>query len=161
MFLFNAILIASVLGFLLHWWLDKRKRTPAKVYELALLYQLVFNIGFLGFFSFIGLTFLPGVTASYLGWPTCPFQQELGNVNLAFGVLGILCIWIRGYFWVATIIGAAIWLFADGIGHLVDAVAFGNQAPGNQGILLYSDLLLPIILVGLLLAHDKALRSKR
>lgn len=152
MFIFVGIYLLSFIGFFIHY-LIKKPMSRERVIELLLLYQLVFNIGFLGFLSFIGLTFLPEVAANHLGWSPCHFQQELANVNLGYGVLGIMCIWFRENFWTATIIGASIWLFGDGIHHFFDAFYNHNLAPGNLGILFYTDLIIPVVLVSLLILY--------
>lgn len=149
MFIFLGIYLLSFIGFFVHY-LVKKPMKKERIIELMLLYQLVFNIGFLGILSFIGLTFLPDVAADYVGWSQCLFQQELANVNLGYGILGFLCIWLRGNFWTATIIGASIWLFGDGIHHFYDAFFNHNFAPGTLGILFYTDLLIPLVLVTLL-----------
>src|SRR5262249_26785243 len=147
--------------FFLHLFLSTIPKTPLRVVELLLLYQLFFNIGILGLLSFFGLTFMPEHVANHLQWPACPFQQELGNANLAFATLGILSIWIRGHFWTATVIGTAIWLFADGVHHLLDAVIYHNFSEGNTGLLLYSDLLIPILSVILLCLYLNLSKKKK
>ena len=38
--------------------------------------------------------------------------------DLTVGVLGVLCIWLRGNFWLATAIANAVWLLGDAIGHI-------------------------------------------
>lgn len=151
MALFLSMYLFSVLGFLIHlFFFEKTARTSARIIELLLLYQLVFNVGMTSLLAFVGLTFMPDYIAAYMNWPACPFQQELGNVNLAFGVLGILCIWLRGYFWTATILGFSIWIFADGIHHIADIVWNHNYSEGSLGISLYTDLIIPIVLMILL-----------
>ncbi len=150
MFIFFIIFAFSFLGFIIHFNLRDYPRTPFRIIKLLLLYQLVFNVGILGFLAFFGLTFMAHTVASYNGWPASPFQQEMANVNLAFGIVGILCIWFRGHFWTATVIAVSIWLFGDGINHLIDALISKNYSEGNTGILLYTDLGIPLILMTLL-----------
>lgn len=149
MFIFLGIYLSSFIFFIFHYFVIK-PISKEKTIELMLLYQLVFNIGFLGILSFIGLTFMPEISADYLGWSQCRFQQELANVNLGYGILGILCIWFRGLFWAATVIGASIWLFGDGVHHFFDAFVNLNFSEGNLGPLSYTDLIIPITLVILL-----------
>jgi hypothetical protein len=149
--LFLSIYFFSLVGFFIHLYsLMPQERTTPKVIELLLLYQLVFNVGITSFFAFFGFTFMPEYIAQYLGWPACPFEQELANVNLAFGVLGILCIWIRDHFWTATILGFSIWIFSDGIHHIWHILFHNNYSPGNTGVPLVTDIVIPIILVILL-----------
>lgn len=146
--LFLSMYAFSLLFFLIHWLrLDKQERTFHRAIELLLLYQLVFSLGMTSLLAFIGLTFMPEYVAEYSGWPVCPFQQELGNVNLAFGFLGIACIWLRGNFWTATVWGFSIWIFADGLHHIRDIVVNHNYAPGSIGVSLITDLVVPVVLV--------------
>lgn len=155
--LFLSMYFFSVLGFFLHlFYIPKKERTYSTTVDLLLLYQLVFSVGITSLFAFIGFTFMPEHVAEYLDWPECPFEQELANVNLAFGLLGILCIWFRDHFWTATVLGFSVWIFADGIHHLWHIFAYGNYSDGNTGVPLVTDLLVPIVLVILL-----ALRQKR
>lgn len=157
MILFLSMYVWGVVGFLIHlFMLDKSERTKKKVLELLLLYQIVFSLGMTSILAFIGLTVMPEYIAEYTGWPACPFQQELANVNLAFGILGILSIWYRGNFWLATIWGFSIWIIADGIHHIVDMVQNDNYAPGNIGINLITDLTVPTILLIILYFYRKA-----
>lgn len=147
MIVYVAILVLGVVAFLIHLFLSKEPKTPLRVVELFLLYQLVFSVGLTSFLAFFGLTFMTDYVALFSGWPPCPFEKLLGNVNLAFGVLGILCIWIRGNFWLATILGLSIWLLGDGVIHIIDMVNNHNYAPGNIGVTLYTDIIVPIILL--------------
>lgn len=95
MIVYISILILGLLGFFIHLFASKEPKTPLRVVELFLLYQLVFNVGLTSVLAFYGLTFMTDFVAAFSGWPTCPFAKLLGNVNLAFAVLGFLCIWYR------------------------------------------------------------------
>jgi hypothetical protein len=153
MFVFLSILAMSLIGFIIHLSLDKEPRTTGRVIELLLLYQLVFSVGMTSFLAFFALYIMPDFIAQYTGWPASPFEQQLGNVNLAFGVLGTLCIWLRGHFWTATVLGFSIWIFSDGIAHIMDMEQHHNYAPGNIGVPLYTDIAVPAVLVILLAAY--------
>ncbi len=161
MFVFLLIYSFSLIGFFIHLFVSKKDRNKKELFELLILYQIVVNIGILSLLSAFALLYAPKMVADSLGWPTCPFQHELGNVNLAFGVLGILCIWFRGNFWTATIIGASIWLLGDGIGHLAliysagDGASTATSAGINNWIMLITDFLIPITLLLLLFAYRK------
>jgi len=153
MFIYNLIIIFSFVGFFLHLYFSKVPKTKGRVVELLLLYQLVFNIGFLGIISFLGHTFLPIDAARYLKWLPSPFQQELANASLGFGIIGVLSIWIRSHFWTATVIGSSVWLFGDAIDHLRDIFLNNNLSEINTGIVFYSDLIIPIFAVILLILN--------
>ena len=54
----------------------------------------------------------------------------------------------------AAIVGPACFLLGAGIGHVYQVVTAHNMAPGNAGVMLYSDFLLPVVgLVLLVLAR--------
>lgn len=147
MFIYAAILLMGIIGFFIHLFVSKQPKTPLRIVELFLLYQLVFSVGFSSFLAFFGLAFMTQFVADYTNWPSCPFELLLANVNLGYGVLGILCIWYRGTFWLATIIGSSIWLIGDGIVHLVDLYLNNNTSPGNIGMPLYTDIIVPVVLI--------------
>ena len=155
MAIFVGIYVMSFVGFLLHYYF-KRPMSYPKCIELLLLYQLVFNLGCLGLLSFIGLTFMPQRAADELGWTICLFQQELANVNLGYGVVGFLAIWFRGLFWTATVISASIWLFGDGLHHFFMAFWDQERGLGTLGIIFYTDILIPVILVLLLYLYHQS-----
>jgi Family of unknown function (DUF6790) len=51
--------------------------------------------------------------------------------NLTVGVLGILCYWIRGNFWFATVIATSGWLLGDAVVDIYDIVVIRNYHPSN------------------------------
>lgn len=147
MIVYITLLALGFIGFFIHLFVSKEPKTPFRIVELFLLYQLVFSVGLSSFLAFFGLTFMTDFVANYSGWPACPFEKLLGNVNLAFGVLGILCIWYRDDFWLATILGSSIWLLGDAVTHLLDMYYNKNYAPGNVGVPLYTDIIFPVLLL--------------
>jgi hypothetical protein len=93
-------------------------------------------------------------TARAIGWPTGnPFQSEVAVANLVVGVLGILCYWIRGDFWLATVIATSVWLLGDAVVHIYHIVVNHNYHPGNAGLPFYFDILLPLLLIVLLIIY--------
>jgi hypothetical protein len=73
--------------------------------------------------------------------------------NLSVGVLGILCYWMRGSFWNATVIGFSVWWLGDAVVHIRSIVVSANYAPNNAGVTLYMDILMPMILSALLVYY--------
>jgi len=143
---------------------SKRALTIKKIVKTFLLSFLVITVGFSSLWAFIGHTFFANQVAAYIGWaPGSPFQQEVAFANLAFGVLGILCLWIRGNFWTATVIGISVFLLGAAIGHISNMFSTANYAPGNAGAVLVLDILVPVLLMGLLVAYkvlqDRDVRS--
>jgi hypothetical protein len=130
-----ALLIAVVMVVLplLHLAFSKVPRTPQRVVQILLLYALVFGVGVIGLpMGFIPHVFFPDQTAESIGWPTgSPFQFEVGLHDGAWGVLGFLCIWIGGLFWLATGLGWSLFMLGAAYGHIRETVLKGDYAPYN------------------------------
>jgi hypothetical protein len=135
----------------LHVFLDKQPRTKARVAEIFLLWLLVITVGIQGILAFIAHTVYADTTAASIGWPAGnPFQSEVAVANLSVGVLGILCYWMRGSFWNATVIGFSVWWLGDAVVHIRSIVVSANYAPNNAGLTFYLDILVPVIIIALL-----------
>lgn len=135
--------------------LNKKPRTKNRIIEIFLMYLLVLSVGIGSIWSFIGHTFLANQVAAYIGWSIgSPFQFEVAIANLSYGILGILCLKFRGNFWIATVIAFSTFYLGAAYGHIADIVLRGNFAPGNAGDPLYLDIIVPIILIILLIAHE-------
>jgi hypothetical protein len=136
---------------LLHLALSKVPRTPLRVVHILLLYALVLGVGVIGLpLGFIPHVFFPDQAAQMIGWPTgSPFQFEVGVHDGAWGVLGFLCIWIGGLFWLATGLGWSLFMLGATYGHVRDTVLAGNYAPYNF-LTIFSDGFIAVWLLVLL-----------
>ena len=144
-------LAAVVAATCLHLWLGKRPVSLMRVAEVLLLYLLVIFVGLGGLMAFLGHTFKDQEIALKIGWQPSPFQFEVAVADLAFGVLGIMCIWQRRGFRTATGIGYAIFLLGCGYGHFRDMTQHGNISPYNVGPVLWiNDLAVPVFILLLL-----------
>ena len=85
------------------------------------------------------------LAASFIGWANSPFQAEVGYASLGFAAVGLLAFKGNCMVRLASILGPAMFQWGAAIGHIRDIIATGNMAPGNAGIMLYSDILLPLI----------------
>jgi hypothetical protein len=127
---------------------SREPRTLGHASEVFLVWFLVVWAGIGSVFTFLSHTLLAEQTARAIGWPTGnPFQSEVAVANLVVGVLGILCYWIRGDFWLATVIATSVWLGGDAVVHIHDIVVNQNYHPGNAGLPFYFDILLPLLLI--------------
>lgn len=134
----------------------KKKRVSAKrIIEVILLYFLLINVGITDLFNFVGHAFFADNVAINLGWPSgSPFQFEVAVANLAFGILGILCMWIRGNFWVAVALGSSIFSLGAASGHIREMISKQNFAIYNIGpVLFVNDILVPIVILSLVVAY--------
>ncbi len=135
-----AVVALSVVLPLLHLALTRGPRTMDRVVRLLLLYALVLDVGVIGFvFGFIPHVFFANEAAKMIGWPPgSPFQFEVGVHDGAWGVLGFLCIWIGGLFWLATGLGWSLFMLGATYGHIHQMVEKGNYAPYNF-LTIFSD----------------------
>jgi hypothetical protein len=145
-----------------HVYLDKQPRTRARVAETFLLWFLVVTVGIGSVFFFIAHTVFADTTAASIGWPAGnPFQSEVAVANLTIATLGILCYWIRGNFWVATVIAFSVQWLGAAVVHIRDIVVAANYAPNNAGLTLYLDILMPAILIALLVYYHRVNEHER
>jgi hypothetical protein len=151
-------LVFLVLGLVvgaIHLYVDKQPRTKGRVAEIFLLWMLVITVGVLSVFFFISHTLLAKTTAQSIGWPAGnPFQSEVAVANLTIATLGILCYWIRGNFWVATVIAFSVQWLGAAVVHIREIVVAADYAPNNAGMTLYLDILIPVILIALLVYYE-------
>ena len=155
-----CFLLALVIG-AVHLFRGKQPRTKRRVAETFLLWLLVVNVGIASVLTFIGDAFFADKMATSLGWPAGnPFQSLVAVANLSVGVLGILCYWMRGNFWVATVIGFSVWWPGAAVVHIRDIVVSANYAPNNAGMTVYMDILVPVILIVSLVYRDRVSRPE-
>ena len=127
------VALSSVMLPLIHLGLSRRPRTRGRVVHLLLLYALVLDVGVIGLpLGFIPHVFFPDQAAELIGWPPgSPFQLEVGFHDGAWGLLGFLCIWIGGLFWLATGLGWSFFMLGATYGHIRETVIREDYAPYN------------------------------
>jgi hypothetical protein len=149
--IFVTLAVTALLAGFVHVAIQKQPRTKQRVAEVLLLYLFVFPVGLGGLIGFVGHTFRAGSTAASIGWPAHnPFQYEVAVANLAFGILGICCAWVRGGFRTATAIGWSVFILGAACVHLHQIHAGQPSAPGNAGAILYFDLIVPVLVLALI-----------
>ncbi|NLX51296.1 MAG: hypothetical protein GXY72_04235 [Deltaproteobacteria bacterium] len=142
----------------------RRKELSAlRIVETVLLYLFIFNVGCSGLFAFWGHAFFADRAAASIGWaPGSPFQFEVAVANLAFGVLGMLCIFFRDNFWLATGVGCAVFLLGAAAGHIREMLTAGNYAVNNAGPVLYlGDITIPVLILVLLAVRRRLAPARR
>ena len=159
--MFFILLATAAIGIVLHLAFDRQACTAKRILEVILLWLLAVVVGVGGITAFAAHAFFADWTAAAIGWPAGnPFQFEVAVTDLAFGILGLLCIWLRGGFWTAVIIGESIFFWGCAYGHVRQYLLAHNMAPGNVGPALAVDVAMPLVLIALLIAHHAALRKK-
>jgi hypothetical protein len=158
-------LIFLVLGLVVgavHVYLDKQPRTKGRVAETFLVWFFVVSVGLLSVVFSISHTVFADATAASIDWPAGnPFQSEVAVANLTVGTLGILCYWIRGNFWIATVIAFSVQWLGAAVVHIRSIVVEANYAPNNAGLTFYLDILMPLVLIALLVYYLYAKRHEQ
>ena len=149
-----ASLFFLVLGLVVgavHVFLDKQPRTKGRVAEIFLQWFLVVSVGLLSVVFFISHTVFADSSAASIGWPAGnPFQYEVAVANLTIGTLGILCYWMRGNFWVASVIAFSVQWLGAAVVHIREIVVSANYAPNNAGLTFYLEIPMVVLLIALL-----------
>lgn len=91
--------------------------------------------------------FFGAATAESIGYTRGDggFQFENAMADLSIGVVGVLCIWFRGNFWLATLIVVTVQYIGDAGGHIYFWLAEDNTKSGNIGPPLWSDIIQPTV----------------
>lgn len=127
-----------------------RPITSALIADKIVRYLLVFPIGLMGLWAFVGHVFFPEEAARSIGWQTSPFQYEVGVANLGIGLAGLYAAF-RGFeARMAAALVAICFLGGAGIGHIREIAETGNLAPGNAGPILVTDFATPTVILILL-----------
>src|SRR6478736_7999523 len=138
---FVAGLLASAIAL----WRARPPRSSALIVEALFSYFVLFSIGFSNLYNFVLHVFFGKLAASFIGWEDSPFQLEVGFASLGFAAIGLLA--FKGSFdmRLAAILGPACFLWGAAGVHIYQMITTRNFAPGNAGIIFYSDILAPII----------------
>jgi hypothetical protein len=155
-FVVIALVAASIhLAFSVH-----RRSSAVAVARTYLLYLLVIYVGLMGLLTAYAHVFRPLQTSASIGWSTSPYEYEVGMADLTVGVLGILCLWLRGNFWLATAIANGVWLLGDAVGHVRQMLLYNNHAANNAGIFLVTEITMPLVILFLAFyVHKSSLRG--
>jgi hypothetical protein len=150
--LWVAALVAACIAV----WRGPRPIARAFVIDRLLRYLLIFPLGLLGLWAFVGHVFFPAQSAASIGWTDSPFQFEVGVAGLGIGLASLYAAFKGFEARLAASLAAAAFLMGAGVIHVTDIVTIGDYAPGNAGPILVTDFLTPIaVLVLLYLSRDE------
>lgn len=142
----SLLLLALLIGVLLA---ARTKGTHKRqaVTEAFLRPMFFFALGCSSLWAALGHATHPAQVAQFIGWQPSPFQWEVAMANLGLGLTGV-CSWraSRGFRWATTVVAMAF-LWGAAIGHLRQIIWADDFAPGNAGSMLYTDILIPLILL--------------
>ncbi len=140
----------------------RAKPLPAgAVVEELLAWFLFFSIGVSSLYNFVFHVFFGALAASFIGWADSPFQAEVGYASLGFAAVGFLAFRGRWQTRLAAVLGPALFLWGAAVGHVVQMVSAHNFAPGNAGVIFWTDILVPVIGFALLAAARRSPSPRR
>ena len=121
------------------------------VTEALIRWFIFFSIGMSYLYNGVVHTVFAEETANFIGWANSPFQLELGFASFGFAVIGFVA--FRGSWQtrLCAILGPSCFLWGAAGGHIYQMVTANNFAPGNAGVVFYTDLFLPVL--GLMLLY--------
>jgi hypothetical protein len=154
--LFGVGLVASLIALLR----NPNPRNRVTVAEALLAWFLFFSLGVSFLYNFVMHVFFSETAAAFIGWQTSPFQKEVGFASLGFSVVGFLAFKGSSGMRLAALVGPACFLWGAAAGHVMQMVEAHNYAPGNAGIIFYTDILLPVFGLAMLWLRYRAEASQ-
>jgi hypothetical protein len=136
-------------------------RTSAPAADRFLGWLLLLPVGVTGLWAALFHLFFPGIAAADIGWQASPFQFEVGMADLAIGATACLAFWRNLDFKAAAVMVSSIFFLGDAVGHVKQMLVAGNFAPGNAGVPFYSDVALPVLMIGLLMIARRSRAASR
>lgn len=138
-------LLLGLLGAAAQIGLHRGTRPAGMTVEALFAWFLFFSIGVSFAYNFVMHTMFGDMTAAFIGWAPSPFQAEVGFASLGFSLVGFLAFRGGRGLRLAAIVGPAAFLWGAAAGHVYQMVTTGNFAPGNAGVIFYTDILIPVI----------------
>jgi hypothetical protein len=112
--------------------------------EKLLGWYVFFSIGVDNFYNFVMHVFFGSMSAAFIGWADSPFQFEVGTASLGYAAGGLLAVFKSYDLRLAAVIGPSIFTLGAAVGHLHQMVTAHSFAPGNAGIIFWTDIFIPL-----------------
>ena len=122
----------------------------SEVSEALLSYYLLFAVGINNLINFVFHVFFGDMAAKFIGWENSPFQAEVGFASLGVGIAGVIAFKASLPFRFATLIPPSAFSWGAASGHIYQMIVAHNFSPGNVGLVLPIDILMPFIGFGFL-----------
>ena len=122
-----------------------RPLTINTVSEALFSYYLLITVGINNIVNFIFHVFFGNMAAEFIGWAQSPFQAEVGFASLGIGIAGVIAFRASLPFRAATLIPPVVFSLGAAGGHIYQMITFDNFSPGNVGLVLPTDIILPIV----------------
>lgn len=120
-------------------------KSKNRIVEALVSWFIFFSIGISYLYNGIVHTVFAKETAKFIGWSNSPFQMEVGFASFGFALIGFLAFKGSWQTRLCAILGPSCFLLGAAGTHIYQVMMTGNVAPGNVGVVLYTDIFLPII----------------
>ncbi|HUV16039.1 MAG TPA: DUF6790 family protein [Pelolinea sp.] len=140
-------IVVTIISIAVHLLATRKKERKESLIELVAIY----TIGLAGWFSissglFGHILYADEVVAG-IGWPlNSGFQMELAFAAIGIGLIGAIGFWNKT-FWLPFIITKTTFMWGAALTHILHMIRQNNFSPSNTGVVVYWDILLPIILI--------------
>lgn len=112
--------------------------------EKLLAWYVFFAIGASYLYNFVMHVFFGKMAAAFIGWADSPFQFEVGTASLGFAVVAFIAAFGSFDLRLAAVLGPSIFTLGAAVGHIRQMVEAHNFAPGNAGVIFWTDILIPL-----------------
>lgn len=149
----NFTLTFFVLGLIFSAAAIGRAAKPANgsmIVEKLLSWYVFFSIGVCYLYNAVMHIVFGKMAAAFIGWADSPFQFEVGTASLGFSAIGFIAAFRSFDLRVGAVIPFAIFTLGAAAGHVYQMIAAHDFAPGNAGIIFYTDLIVPLFGLALL-----------
>lgn len=114
------------------------------VIDRLLAWHLFWSIGVCYCYNFVMHGFFGKMSAAFIGWADSPFQFEVATASLGYSVVGFLAAFRSFDLRLAAIVGPGLFTLGAAAGHINQMVTQHNFAPGNAGVVFYTDIFIPL-----------------
>jgi len=125
--------------------------SAAVVVEKFMVWYLFFATGAAYAFNGILHCFFGKQAAAFIGWADSPFQLEVGTASLGFAAAAFVAAFGSLGMRLVAIIGPSVFTLGAAVGHVRQMIVAHNFAPGNAGVIFWTDIIIPLIGAVLLL----------
>jgi hypothetical protein len=122
-----------------------RPISGAVVVDRLLAWYVLFSVGVTYLVNFVFHVFFGQMSAAFIGWADSPFQFEVGTASLGFSIAGFIAAFGSFDRRLIAIVGSSIFLLGAAVGHVYQMVTVHNFAPGNAGMIFYTDIIVPLV----------------
>jgi hypothetical protein len=122
-----------------------RPMSKARAADKLLSDYLLYAVGIMNLYNCVVHTIFAETSAAFIGWANSPFQYEVGYASLGFGIAAIVAHRSNFTARLVAVLGPALFLWCAAAGHIYEILKTKNLSPGNAGVVLWTDIFIPVV----------------